>query len=544
MSSKLLRGTFILTLGTIISKLLGLFYVIPFVAIVGTEGTGLYQYAYVPYTIFLSFATAGVPLAVSKFVAKYNAMEEYAVGRRLFKSGLVVMLTTGIIAFLILFIFAPAITNMFTIDPKYDFSKEEVVTVIRAVSFALIIIPFMSLIRGFFQGHQSMGPSAVSQVIEQIARILFLLIGAFIVLYVLDGSLVTAISVATFAAFIGGIASLAVLVWYWMKRKPHLDKLLERDRGTVNISFSEMYKEIIFYSIPFVMVGISNSLYQFVDLTTFKRAMFSIGLAEEAQHALTIVNFTTHKLVIIPVSLATAFSLTLVPMITHAFVQQDRKSVNHQLNQMFQVLLFLTLPASLGISLLAEPVYTVFYGHDALGADILRIYAPVAVLFALFSVTAAVLQGINEQRWTILSLLTGLLVKLSFNIPLIERFETEGAIMATALGYSVAVLINLSVIKYFVGYKYRLVLRRTLLIVIFCAIMLAAAGAVYKLSELILSPAARGEALIMILFSAAFGAGLYFYLSWRSKLALLLFGSKIERLIGKLPFKKKRPELD
>ena len=107
MSSKLLRGTFILTLGTIISKLLGLFYVIPFVAIVGTEGTGLYQYAYVPYTIFLSFATAGVPLAVSKFVAKYNAMEEYAVGRRLFKSGLVVMLTTGIIAFLILFIFAP-----------------------------------------------------------------------------------------------------------------------------------------------------------------------------------------------------------------------------------------------------------------------------------------------------------------------------------------------------------------------------------------------------------------------------------------------------
>src|SRR5690606_37166264 len=135
MSSKLLRGTFILTLGTIISKVLGLFYVIPFVAIVGTEGTGLYQYAYVPYTIFLSFATAGVPMAVSKFVAKYNALEEYTVGRRLFKSGLVVMLTTGIIAFLILYLFAPAMTNMFTIDPRYDFSTDEVVTVIRAVSF-------------------------------------------------------------------------------------------------------------------------------------------------------------------------------------------------------------------------------------------------------------------------------------------------------------------------------------------------------------------------------------------------------------------------
>lgn len=540
MSSKLLRGTFILTLGTIISKVLGLFYVIPFVAIVGTEGTGLYQYAYVPYTIFLSFATAGVPMAVSKFVAKYNALEEYTVGRRLFKSGLVVMLTTGIIAFLILYLFAPAMTNMFTIDPRYDFSTDEVVTVIRAVSFALIIIPFMSLIRGYFQGHQSMGPSAVSQVVEQIARILFLLIGAFVVLYVMKGSLVTAISVATFAAFIGGIASLCVLLWFWYKRKPHLDSLLERDRGTAKISLKDMYKEIILYSIPFVMVGISNSLYQYVDLTTFKRAMFSIGLAEEAQHALTIVNFTTHKLVIIPVSLATAFSLTLVPMVTHAFVQGDRTSLNHQLNQMFQVLLFLTLPAALGISLLAEPTYTVFYGHDLLGAEILRIYAPVAVLFALFSVTAAVLQGINEQRWTILSLLTGLLVKLSLNIPMIKLFETEGAIYATALGYMTAITINLIVIKYFSGYKYKLVFRRSLLIGLFSILMLLAAGALYWLLTLFLTPESRGEALIIILFSAAAGAGIYFYLSLRTKLAHFLFGPKVDKILRKLRFQRQR----
>ncbi len=113
-----------------------------------------------------------------------------------------------------------------------NYTADDIATVIRAVSFALIIIPFMSLIRGFFQGHQSMGPSAVSTVVEQIARIAFLLVGSFIVLYVMKGSVVKAISVATFAAFIGGLASLAILLIYWKKRKPKLDRLLEKDRGT------------------------------------------------------------------------------------------------------------------------------------------------------------------------------------------------------------------------------------------------------------------------------------------------------------------------
>ena len=100
MSSKLLKGAFILTLGSVLSKVLGLFYVIPFETMVGNNGATLYQYGYVPYTIFISFATAGMPLAVSKFISKYNAIEEYAVGQKLFKSSLIIMLVTGFLAFL------------------------------------------------------------------------------------------------------------------------------------------------------------------------------------------------------------------------------------------------------------------------------------------------------------------------------------------------------------------------------------------------------------------------------------------------------------
>ncbi|MFK9091118.1 oligosaccharide flippase family protein [Bacillus salipaludis] len=542
MQSKLLRGTFILTLGTILSKVIGLIYVIPFYQIVGKHGTQLYSFSYVPYTIFISIATAGVPLAVSKFIAKYNALEEYAVGRKLFKSGLVVMLLTGFAAFLFMYLAAPMLAEM-SHPSKKDIAN--VTTVIRAVSFALIVVPFMSLIRGYFQGHQSMGPSAVSQVVEQIVRIIFTLAGAYVVLKFLNGTIVSAVSVATFAAFIGAIGGLLVLFWYWYKRKPYLNQLLEHDKGTIDISLKEIYKEIFIYAAPFVFVGIANPLFQFIDQFTLTRTLTEIGMKEKlADVAFGILNFESHKIVIIPVSLATAFSLTLVPSITKAFVENDQKNLNRQLNQTFQVLLYLTLPAAIGLSLLAEPVYTAFYEHDPLGTQVLGAYAPVAILFSLYSVTAAILQGINEQRFTILSLLVGLLVKLSLNIPLIKMFETKGAVLATALGYTVAIVINLIVIKAFSRYPFRLVWRRSLLIVIFAGLMWAGTEIAYKVMLLFLSPASKPQSVLIILFSAGVGAAIYFYLGFKSGLVHRLFGDRIERLMTKfkLPGRRKSVE--
>lgn len=535
MSSKLIRGTFILTLGTFVSKFLGLFYVIPFFALVGNEGTALYNYAYVPYTIFISIATAGIPASVSKFISKYNAIEEYAVGRRLFKSGLVLMGITGVLSFLILYAAAPGLSSLIIDEKESLWALEDITTVIRAVSFALIIIPFMSIIRGYFQGHQSMGPTAVSQVVEQIVRIAFVLLGAFIVLNVMNGELVTAVSLSVFAAFIGGLGGLAVLFWYWFKRKPYLDSLLEKDKGTVQVSIKEIYKEILIYSIPFVLVGIANPLFQFIDTLTFQRTMVSIGVSgDDATYAFSTLNFQAHKLVIIPVSLATAFSLALVPAITKSFTEQDQKGLNRQLNQTFQVLLYLTLPAAIGLSMLAEPIYNVFYEHDALGTEVLRAYAPVAMLFALYAVTAAILQGIDAQKFNILSLLVGILIKLSLNIPLIKLMETEGAILATTLGYGVAILINLFVIKYFSKYRYRLVFRRGLLIVIFTGLMYVVTKLVYLGLTLFLSPAVKWEALAIVIICAAAGAGVYFYLGLKSKLVNFLFGDRVDKIKQKL----------
>jgi O-antigen/teichoic acid export membrane protein len=526
-SSKLLRGTFILTFGVMLSRILGLVYVFPFNALVDNRGGALYAYGYVPYTIFISIATMGVPLAVSKFVSKYNALGEYRVGRRLFKSGLLLMSLTGIISFIILYTIAPVIAPFVISDGGNGNTVEDVTTVIRAVSFALLLVPVMSLIRGFFQGHESMGPTALSQVVEQLVRIIFLLASCYIVLKVLDGSLVTAISLSTFAAFVGALGGLAILIWYWFKRKEHLDQLLEKDKGQLQLSLKDMYKELIMYAAPFVFVGLAMPLYQLIDQFTFNRAMASIGLADISEDAYAIFNMWVQKLVIIPVTLATSFSLTLIPAITKSYIERNRNLLRKQLNQTFQVMMFLTLPAVVGMALLAEPVYTTFYGYDELGSEVLRWYAPAAILFALFSVTAAVLQGINQQRFTVISLTMGLFVKLLLNYYLITKFATIGAILATTLGYLVSVAFNLWIIKKYANYRYGLVFRRTVLMGIFTSMMSIAVSVVVFLLKIVLHyNGGKLDSIVIMVVGAIVGAGTYFYVSYRSELLTYLFGDR------------------
>ncbi|MCG6171503.1 lipid II flippase MurJ, partial [Anoxybacillus sp. LAT_11] len=127
-------------------------------------------------------------------------------------------------------------------------------------------------------------------------------------------------------------------------------------------------------------------------------AMAAAGRGNISEHAYSVFNMWAQKLVIIPVTLATSFSLALIPTITKAYVAQDRKALRQYLNQTFQLLMFLTLPAVIGMAVLAGPVYSSFYSYDPLGEQVLRWYAPAAILYALFSVTAAIMQGINEQR--------------------------------------------------------------------------------------------------------------------------------------------------
>lgn len=533
MSSTLIKGAFILTLGSVLSKILGLLYVIPFNMLLGGEGVGLYAYAYIPYTIFMSIATAGIPLAVSKVISKYNALGQYSVSQRIFKSSFKIMIITGVLAFLAMFSAAPFLAEFGSYGNK-GFSSEDLTTVIRAVSFALILVPAMSIIRGFFQGHEDMRPTAVSQVVEQIVRIIFLLSGAFVVLKIFGGKLVTAVSVATFAAAIGAIGSTIVLLIYLNKQMPYLKQLAAKDQNKAGTSMAEIQREIFFSSIPFVVVGIAMPLFQFIDNLTFSRAMASIGLDDIVKSAFGILNFNTQKLVVIPMTLATAFSMALIPAVTSSYASGNMEKFRRELDRAFQIVLFITIPAVIGISILAGPIYTVFYGHNPLGTEILAIYAPAAILFAVFSISAAVLQGINMQKMTVLSLSMGLLTKLILNIPLIKIFETAGAVYATTLGYLIACLLNLFFIYYSTEYRYTVVLKRSLLMFIFTAIMAGIVFGAESVLAMLVDPESRFQSILVIAVCVTVGGAIYGLLALKSNLAKMLFGRRINVLREKL----------
>src|SRR5699024_2264931 len=223
MSNKVVRGTMLLTGAAFLSKFLGMIYVIPLQSLIGARGGALYFYAYAPYTVLIGISTVGIPLAVSKFVSRYNTLGDYRIGLRMFRIGLVMMSITGLIAFLLLFFGAEWVASKYIVDDEHGNTIQDVKMVMQMVSFALLIIPMMSMARGFFQGYQSMGPTAVSQIVEQIVRIAFVLISAFIIIHIYNGSITTAVGFATFAAFIGAIASCIVLVLYWIKRKKYIN---------------------------------------------------------------------------------------------------------------------------------------------------------------------------------------------------------------------------------------------------------------------------------------------------------------------------------
>lgn len=534
MSSNLVKGTAILTIGLFLSKALGLLYLIPLYAIVGKESIGLYQYAYIPYNIALSIAISGAPLAISKFVAKYNALGDYATGRKLMKSGMILMVITGVLSFLTLNLLAEPLAHLVRRDEEQIFTVEQITTVIRSVSFALLAVPLMSISRGFLQGYQKFEPTSVSQLVEQIVRILFVLTGAYIVVKFLNGSPVTAINFAVFAAFIGAIAGLLVLFRYWKKYKPEFNELLANSPPASDVSIKDMYKELFGYIMPFILVGVINPLYQFVDMITFNEAMKSIGLASVSDTYLSMLNLLTHKFVMIPVMVATGFSMALVPVITSYYAKNDQRGITRSLDQTYQIMVFLTVPMVIGLIVLSNELYTLLYEKDAMGAEILANYAPVAILFGFYSVTAAILQGIDRHKWIVFTSLLGLLLKLTFNIPLIKLFETNGAIIATSIGYFVAILINIIVISKTLHYKSHIVIRRLILIGLLNVIMFIAVF--FTLKGLTAMSVADGkmQALLYIFICAAVGGVVYGYLSLKTGLAQKLFGARLTRITNKL----------
>ena len=241
MNQSFLKGALLLSISMFATKLLGIVYLVPFKALVGEEGMSLYGYAYTFYGLFISLSTLGIPVGLAKFVSKYQANGDYQTPRKVFRLSLIGMTLFGIVGYLFMYNIAPLYVKTILMDnPELMEQANDITSVIRLVGIALLIIPSMALFRGFFQGNRTMTPTSISQFIEQLARVLIILIGSFVVMKGMGGTYQQAVSIAVLAAFFSAILSFAYLIRYWFKHKKQYDQLLIENLSTTSKKTSSL----------------------------------------------------------------------------------------------------------------------------------------------------------------------------------------------------------------------------------------------------------------------------------------------------------------
>lgn len=431
MKEKMLRGSAWMTAGSIISRILGALYIIPWYSWFGSDklqANALYTKGYTVYSIFLMIAISGIPSAVAKQVAHYNSKNEYGVSKRLFKTSLVALFILGAVCTLIFWLIAPFISQG---DPR-------MVSIYRSLALALLIIPAMSLLRGYFQGFQDMAPSALSQLIEQFLRIIYMLLATYITIKVMGLPFEVGVWQSTFAAFIGAVGGTLLLVGYYLKHKKRLDELVSQSNDQLEITNKTLLKEVLYQALPFIFIACAMSMFNLVDQFTFPVIMQQAGAYSMTQinalYALFAGN--ANKLIMIVVALSTAMATTAIPLLSEAVARRDSALMKKQLLESLELLFFVMLPAVFGMAAVSRPLYLVFYGYEATGIFVLAISAYVALAMGLFNVLGSLLQGIYENKQAIKYTTLGLGVKLILQYPLTLWLGVFGPLLATGIAMS------------------------------------------------------------------------------------------------------------
>ena len=486
----------------------------------------LFNYGYSYYVTILEISAAGTPLAIAKLVAKYNALGAYSVSRRIYRLGSWLLVVMGIVGFCILFFGSGFISEQILISNQQKFTPQEGALVLKSLSFAVPLVLISGGIRGLFQGHEIMLPSALSQFVEQVARIAFMLGATYFIMRVLGYGVVEGNVSATFAAAVGAVFALATQFFFYTKFRSSLDFNTPKDTISLEISTKNLVKEFLSVSIPFIFIVGLFPILNIIDQHNFIHGMTKIGKADIVDgrfSALQLVN----KVVMIAVAIAPAFSSTFLPSITRLFARGEKISVSKQINKVVLALMMLVLPALVGMYVLADPIYSTFYSRSLINADLLRAYLPLAVLFSTYSLTSIIMQAINKQLINLITIIVGLAVKYMTITPFVANYETNGVILSSITTYVVMIIINLVIINSVVKLKVLEFLSKLIILLSSCFIMFIAVAAVYDsiVSNFVIE--SKISSMILIIICAVIGAAVYFFSITRMKFDKYLFGRTI-----------------
>ncbi|GKQ42477.1 transporter [Companilactobacillus sp. RD055328] len=529
--NSLVKGSAWMTAGSIFSRILGAIYIIPWNAWLGgatvaLAANALYAKGYNIYSEFLIISTAGIPSAISKQIAHYNALNEYAIGNRLFKQGIKLMALLGIIFAAIMFFGASMIATIFA---GGDMAT---VPVIKSLSAAVLVIPILSITRGYFQGYGEMAPSAISQFVEQIARVFYMLLATYIIMKVQHGSYVDAVTQSTFAAFIGAVAAIAVLGYFFIRQLPRLRKLSRSSSNIVEVNDRKFIAEIVQQAVPFIVMGSGFVFYQMFDQATFNAMMNSLGHYPKSMldQMYALFGFNANKLIMITISLASAMAVAVIPVLSKAHAQNDQKGIETQITKAFELFFFVMIPASIGMYGVSKPLWIVFYSYNEKGISMLQVSAMLAIILGLFTVLSAVLQGLYQNRTAINYLLVGLVVKVIVQWPMIAVFREFGPLLATFIGMLITVILMIrSLIKLY-DVDLTSTIERVSYIIMYSLIMLVVIFVTNKILYSYLGiPNRRVYGFIILIIEAGIGGLIYTYLVLRNHLADDILGYQMNR---------------
>ena len=513
-------GVMLLTLSTILVKVVGLFYKIPMLSYLGSEGMGYFHSAYEIYAIFCIIATAGLPVALSVMVSAALAERKEREAEQIWKVSLTLFVVIGLVGSLLMWGFAHPLCKWI--------KSEDALGCIISIAPTLFFVCVSSAIRGYFQGYQKMLPTAISQLLEAVGKLVFGLLFAHFALQ--RGASVPELSAAAgWGVTAGTVLSTLYLAFerarFAKKMSLKADTACSRRDGGVE-------KKLLKIALPITLGSFLISLTKVVDMSMILRRLQAIGYtpaeANEAYGSYTTLAISVFAL--LP-TLLNSIALPLVPILSSAIASKDKTTEYKMIELSYRINALIAIPASIGVTLFANPILSLLFGtqREAVetAAPLLSILGISVFLSCMITASNSVLHAYREVRKPIYSTLTGVLAKgitayILIGIPSIGLW---GAPISSFFCNAVIVLLNM----YFVS-KFCDQIDIKLLFLYPTLLSLLSVGMAY--GEHLLLCYKYGENAITTLIPMATAALLYLVLG-------CLFGLICEEDISALPLGKK-----
>lgn len=546
-------GGLISSAGVLLSKVLGLVYVIPFNMIAGDTNIQFYGYAYNIYSYVLSISIAGIPYAIATLVAKYYNVGDYKTTLLIKKISLGLMLALGFGGMCFVILASGSLAN--AILATHSSLRDIMITknVMIIISFALFFVPMLSAYRGFYQGLKRMELYAFSQVLEQLVRVFFLLGAGAIAVYVFHQDQIWAVYFAVFSTSVAAICALIHIKNYDRREIKKIKELAKTQERVENRDVHVLLKELIVISIPYLASSIIAYSSDMVDLVFFSKTLESTGVIASLSNYIygTIIAMHTKKVVAIPQILCVGFSASLIPYITTALENKDFKQVKKHIRDILECVIYIVLPLSCCLFFFSKEVMFLLYGNptfgfeDALGNTVLTIqqldYEDYLMKFRVIDsifgtitpLFTSILIACRLRKEPLIALAMGTVTKLVGLFICVRLFGMAGSSISNLFSFIVIILIDL----YYLNKAYHINWTYTLRKILFMLVSLLLTSVVYWIMYMVigdLTVYGRMGMLPLLIFEGFVVLLVYLLLTAFFQIPQSLFNISFEKIFARL----------